>query len=69
MLIILLLVIISVYQGLPLQRGKNKLDEFLVTCIKFIVAAVFEYAVVLAVIFYQEKLFSIMKILNVPSNA
>ena len=54
MLIILLLVIISVYQGLPLQRGKNKLDEFLVTCIKFIVAAVFEYAVVLAVIFYQE---------------
>ena len=49
LLIIMLLVVINLFTGQPKMRGAStRHDKYLLTCISFIVAAVVEYGLILA---------------------
>ena len=54
LLVILLLVCINLFNGTPSRGMETCLDQFMVTCIFFIVSAIGEYATVLSLIAIQK---------------
>ena len=57
MLLITLLVVINLFNAQPKRKFTTKLDEYLLLCIVFIVGAVLEYALVLAIMEYDKSVF------------
>ena len=54
LLVILLLVCINLFNGTPARGVETCLDQFMLTCIFFIVGAIGEYAAVLSLLAIQK---------------